>query len=57
MGMFSADAATAILAAARDHTAPGAIDGVRSAKVPHPEMQASSRLRHTSLVARPATGR
>jgi hypothetical protein len=56
-GTLSADIATAARAAARDQTAPGAIDAVRSVKVPQPSMQASSRLCHTTLVARPATGR
>jgi len=56
-GMLSADPATAARAAARDQTAPGRIDGVRSTKVPQPSTQASSRLRHASRQARPATGR
>ena len=57
IGMLSADIATAARAAARDHTEPGAIEAVRPTKVPQPSTHASSRLRHTSLVGRPATGR
>jgi hypothetical protein len=55
--MLSADIATAARAAARDHTEPGAIEGVRSTKVPHPSRQSSNRLGQRSLVPRPATGR
>ena len=57
IGMLSADIATAARAAARDHTEPGAIDAVRSTKVPRPSAQSRSRLRQRSRVARPATGR
>jgi hypothetical protein len=57
IGMLSADIATAARAAARDHTAPGAIEAVRSTKVPQPSTQSSSRLRHTQPRGAPATGR
>jgi hypothetical protein len=52
-GTFSAVIATAAHRAAFDYTDPGAIDGLRSTKMPHPSTQTSSRLCHTTLVARP----
>ena len=57
IGILACEILTAAHAAARLQTAVCTIGGVRFAKVPHASRPASSRLRHTTRVARPGIER